>query len=218
MTQEPHARDRRAFLAITVSALALSGCSDLLGPPPPPQIYVLRPEFAAPVTPTARVDWSLSIMRPSAAGTLDSDRIALIQPDAKMDYYANAQYPDALPGLVQTALLDGFEKNGALAGVARDSDALHADYDLFLDIKDFEARYAVADGVPEAVVTVTARLATAHGRAIAGSVTLSQNVPASANNVGAVTVALQQALTAVVSGIVTWTLSFPAPATQLPSH
>jgi cholesterol transport system auxiliary component len=212
MTHPTH--HRRAFLAVTASALALSGCGDLLGPPPAPQMYVVRPDFPAPATPPAKLAWSLSIMRPSAPGALDSDRIAILQPDAKMDYYADAQYPDALPGLVQTALLEGFEKNGALAGVARDSDALHADYDLFLDIKDFEARYAVADGVPEAMVTITARLATAHGRAIAGSLTLSQSVPASANSVGAATQALQQALTAVASGIVSWTLSFPAPPSQ----
>jgi cholesterol transport system auxiliary component len=137
MTNTPALRNRRAFLVLTVSALALCGCSDLLGPPPSPQIYGLRPDFPAPTTPPAPVSWSLSIMRPTTDATLDTDRIALVQPDAKIDYYANVQYSDTVPALVQTALLNGFEKNGALAGVARDSDGLHADYELFLDIKDF---------------------------------------------------------------------------------
>jgi cholesterol transport system auxiliary component len=207
-------QDRRAFLLFSTAALALGGCGSLLGLPPAPQIYMIRPEFSSATTPPAKVSWSLSIMRPTGSAALDSERIAIIQPDAKMDYYANAQYPDSLPNLVQTVALNAFEKSGALVGVAREVDALHADYDLFIDIKDFEARYAVADGVPEALVTLTARLVTAHGRNVAGSITLSQIVPASANSVTAAVAALQLALAAVASRVVAWALTYPTPPSQ----
>ena len=209
--------DRRAFLLLSgASALMLTGCGGLFGPPPAPAIYVLRPDFPAPAAAPAKPAWSLAIMRPSAPASLDTDRIALLQPDGILDYYADAQYPDSLPGVVQTVLLNAFEASAAPAAVARDSDALHADYNLLVDIKDFQANYSVRDGVPEARVTLTARLATAHGRAVVGSVTLSQHAPASANSVGAAAQALQQALAAAASGIVAWALSFPAPVTPLP--
>ena len=201
---------RRDFLLLSGASLALAGCGDLLGPPPSPPIYVL--EAPAPLQPMAKLPWSLSVMRPSAASALNNDRIPLIQPDLTLDYYANANLPDAIPDLVQAALVQAFEKSGALAGVAREADALHADYDLFIDIKDFELRYAVKDGVPEALVTLTARLATGYGRAVAGVTSVTQRVPASANSVAAAVAALGQALGAVAAGIVTWAVIFPAPA------
>jgi cholesterol transport system auxiliary component len=208
--------DRRNFLMLGGASLALAGCGDLLGPPPAPPIYIL--EAPAPVQAMARLPWSLSVMRPSAPSALDTERIPLIQPDLTLDYYANANLPDAIPDLVQAALVAAFEKSGAPASVARESDALHSDYDLFIDIRDFELRYAVRDGVPEALVALTARLATAHGRAVAGTTDVTQRVPASANSVAAATAALGQGLGAACAGIVAWAATFPAPATQLPSR
>ena len=205
--------NRRNFLMLGGASLALAGCGDLLGPPPAAPIYVL--EAPAPLQPMAKLPWSLSVMRPSAPAALDGERIPLIQPDLTLDYYANANLPDAIPNLVQAALVTAFEKSGAPASVARESDALHADYDLFIDIRDFEANYAVKDGIPEAVVTLTARLATSHGRAVAGTTQVTQRVPASANSVAAATAALGHALGAASAGIVTWAVTFPAPASQV---
>lgn len=205
----------RNFLILGSAALALSGCgADLLGPPPPPPIYVL--EAPSPVTAMAKLPWSLSVMRPTAPNALGGQRVPLIQPDLTLDYYANAELPDAIPDLVQSALVQAFEKSGAPSSVAREADALHADYDLFIDLKDFEVRYGVKDGVPEALVSMTARLATSHGRIVAGSTTVTQRVPATANTVAAATAALGQALGAASAGIVTWAATFPAPATQTP--
>ncbi len=206
-------RSRRIFL-LGGASLALAGCGDLLGPPPSAPIYVIE----APVTlpPLPRLPWSLSVMRPTAPAALSTERIPLIQPELTLDYYANANLPDTIPDLVQAALVAAFEKSGALAGVAREADALHADYDLFLDIKDFELRYAAKDGVPEALVNLTARLVTAHGRAVAGATTVTQRLPASANSVTAATAALGQALGAAAAGIVIWAAGFPMPAPERP--
>jgi cholesterol transport system auxiliary component len=202
--------NRRDFLLLGGASMALAGCGDLLGPPPSPPIYVL--EAPAPLQPMARLLWSVSVMRPTAPSALSTERIPLIQPDLTLDYYANADLPDAIPDLVQSALVAAFEKSGAPTNVAREADALHADYDLFLDIKDFELIYAVKDGIPEALVTVTARMATAHGRAVAGVTTVTQRVPATANSVAAAAVALGHALGAAAAGIVTWAVTFPMPA------
>ncbi|HWU54790.1 MAG TPA: ABC-type transport auxiliary lipoprotein family protein [Rhizomicrobium sp.] len=207
---------RRLFL-IGASSLAVSACGGNLlglGPQEPGAIYPLRPVF----TPGegAKVAWALSILRPDLAGGLDSDRIVLHQPDGTMDFYAKATYPDRLGAIVQQALLDGFEMSGRIAAVAPEQAALHADYNLVSEVKDFSAHYAQVDGVPSVTVSMTAKLTTAHGRAIVASFSTSQTVNASANSAGAAAQALRQALGTVVTQIVNWALTAPMPATQQP--
>ena len=201
--------DRRAFLCLSAAALTLVGCGDLVGPPEASPIYVMRPSF--PVAPAQKVTWSLALVRPNAPGALDTDRIALIQPGGVMDYYARAQFPDPLPALVETALLDAFIRTSALPGVGRAAEGLRSDYHLFTDIREFEARYAVADGIPDVVVTLDARMVVSRGRAVAGNMSATRTVRAAANSVPAVTQAMSEALAGVVGEIVSWALVFPQP-------
>lgn len=208
---------RRLFLT-GISSLALSACSgNLIGPPEAGPIYMVAPKFAAQPAGGEKVKWALAILRPDMAGGLDTDRIALTQPDGTMDYYANATYPDRLPNIVQHALLDGFEACGRIDAVAREQDALHADYNLAVEIKDFAAHYSQKDGIPAVTVALTVKLTTAHGRDIVGNFSTSQTAAASANSAGAATEALQQALGTVVTRIVNWTLTAPFPVSQQPA-
>jgi cholesterol transport system auxiliary component len=199
---------------VGASALALSGCGkDLIGPPEASPIYVVKPQFpAAPAG--VKVPWALSILHPEMTGALDSERIALFQADGSMDYYAKATYPDRLSPIVQHALLDGFEASGRIDAVATEEAALHADYDLAIDVKDFAAHYNAPDSVPSVTVSITVKLATAHGRAIVGSFSTVQTGSASVNSAAATAQALQQALGAAVKAIVDWALTFPMPVSQ----
>lgn len=197
--------DRRLFLS-GAAALSLSACGgDLIGPPEAGPIYPLRPSFAAAGGP--KVSWALSILRPDVPGGLDSDRIALLQANGTMEYYANATYPDRLNAIIQRALVDGFLASNRVDAVAREQEALHADYNLFVSVKDFQANYTVQDGVPEAVVTMNAKLTTAHGRKIIGNFNVVKTINAGVNNTGAATQALSQALGQAVTDIVSWTLA-----------
>jgi len=148
-----------------------------------------------------------------AAG-LDTDRIALTQADGTMDYYAKATYPDRLPNIIQHALLDGFEASGRIDRVAREEDALHADYNLDVEVKDFAAHYSQPDGIPGVTVTIMVKLTTAHGRDIVGSFSTTQTGTDSVNSAGATAQTLQQALAAAVTQIVDWALKAPFPVTQ----
>src|ERR1700761_2080476 len=152
---------RRLFV-IGASSLVLAACGNILGPPAASQIYVLRP--AQPTQGGGKVAWALSIVKPDASDSLDTDRIALAKSDTQLDYYANAVWPDRLPNLIQTNLLAGFEATNRIDSVARDEDALHADYELSTDIRDFEAHYATPDGAPTATVTIIAHMAEVHSR------------------------------------------------------
>jgi cholesterol transport system auxiliary component len=199
----------RRLVLIGVSALSLSACGkDLLGPPEPGPIYPVRPTFAA--VGGEKVSWALAILRPDVPGGLDSDRIALMQPGGSLDYYAKATYPDRVSPLVQQVLLDAFETSGRIDAVAPEQAALHADYNLVTEVKDFAAHYSQPDGIPSVTVAITAKLTTTHGRAIVSSFAATQTGTASANSAAAVTQALQQALGTCVTQIVGWALSAPA--------
>jgi cholesterol transport system auxiliary component len=203
--------ERRIFLT-GAAALALSGCSgDLIGPPAAGQIYTVRPSFAAPGADATKVGWALAIMRPNVPGGLDSDRIALFQPGGIQDFYAGATYPDRVPALIQSALLDGFEASNRIGAVAREQDALHADYNLVVEVKDFAAHYPARDAIPSVTAAMTAKLVAAHGRRIVGSLAVSHSLNADANSAAAVTQALGTALGQCVQEIVAWTLAQPAP-------
>jgi cholesterol transport system auxiliary component len=107
--------------------------------------------------------------------------------------------------------------SGRIAAVAPEQAALHADYNLVTEVKDFSAHYAQADGTPSVTVSITAKMTTAHGRAIVSSFSTMKTVNAPANSAGAVAQALQQALGTAVSEIVNWALTAPMPATQQPA-
>ena len=201
--------DRRHFL-VSACALALAGCGgNLLGPPDAGPMYVVRPAFT-PAT-GVKVGWSLSVLRPDVPGGLDNERIALVQPDGTLDYFAKATYPDRVSSSIQQSLLDGFEASGRIDAVAREEDALHSDYNLLIELKDFAAHYATQDGVPTVTVALNAKLTTAHGRKIIASQSFTQTGNAGANSTAAAVQALQQALGTVTRQVVDWTLT-TAPA------
>jgi cholesterol transport system auxiliary component len=122
-----------------------------------------------------------------------------------------------VPPMVQQALLDGFEASGRIDAVALEQAALHADYNLVTDVKDFAAHYSQPDGIPGVTVSITAKLTTTHGRVIVSSFSTVQTATASLNSAAAVAQALQQALGAAVKAIVDWTLTAPMPATSQPA-
>jgi cholesterol transport system auxiliary component len=201
--------DRR-YLVLGASALLLSACGgNLIGPPEPGAIYVVRPSF--PAGSGDKVNWSLALLQPDVPGGLDNDRIALVQPTGILDFYANATYSDRLPATVQQSLLDGFEASGRIDAVSRDEDALHADYNLLVEVKDFAAHYATQDGVPSVTVALDVKLTTTHGRKIIAHAAFTQTANASVNSTAAAAQALQQALGAAVKQVVDWTLN-TAPA------
>jgi ABC-type uncharacterized transport system auxiliary subunit len=163
--------DRRLML-LSASAFVLAGCGGLgLGPSNPDEmIYVLQPALTTPPPGGTPANWALAVDVPGASDSIDTRRIALIKSDSTMDYYANAQWPDRLPVLVQTALVAAFQAGGRVPSVSRTQDALHADYELGVEIRDCAAHYEAADdkgkpnGNPTVSVTLIAQMSTVHGR------------------------------------------------------
>ncbi|HWE06920.1 MAG TPA: ABC-type transport auxiliary lipoprotein family protein [Rhizomicrobium sp.] len=199
---------RRHMVLAGAAMLALAGCGSLLGPSSPPlQLYRLRPAFPAAGGPF--VSWQLAVARPSAPQSLDTERIALMR-GALMDYYADAQWSDSVPRLVQSLLVEAFERSGRILAVAAESGGVHGDYTLECEIRDFDAQYATDNGAPTVIVAIEAKLLGPQGKVVA-SLEAKQAEPASANSVPSVVAAFDQAIAATLTQIVTWALGAPPP-------
>lgn len=210
MIKESHPINRRALLASTASALVLSACGSMIGPPDAAPIYVLDP--ANPPHADGRpVPWQLAIVLPEASDTLDTTRIALLQPTGQLDFFANASWQDRLPFVVQSALVEAFEASGRTPGVGRDSEGIKTDYLLITDIREFEAHYAAVDTSPIAQVRIEAKLVSARTRMIVQSLDAHSEVLAGQNSVASVVAAMNQALANVQAQIVDWALNAPLP-------
>src|SRR5262249_19329891 len=138
------------------AAFLVAGCQVLKGPTIP-QLYVLRPQV--PPSMGAPVNWRLSVAAPDAVASLDSPRIALTRSATTMDYFANAAWTDRVPLLLQRQLIQAFDSSGRIVSVDRDTSGLEADYLLQTEIKEFQARYDSADGPPQIVISIQAKLA-----------------------------------------------------------
>ena len=200
---------RRGMLA-SGAALGVAGCSGLIGPPPAPQLYVLHPDFQ-PIADAPNVPWQLTVAVPVTPESLDTGRIALMRAPNVMDYYANSAWTDSVPQLVQSLLVEAFQKSGRIAAVGRDGQGIRADYILQTEIRDFEAYYAVADTPPKARVSFTVSLVGALQREVISTLQVQQEAQAGANNLPSITAAFTQAAGAAITEIVAWTLKTPVP-------
>jgi len=188
-------------------ALSLSACAgNLIGPPSPAAaLYVLRPEFG-PVSGGAPVRQQLVVAVPAAPAALDIERIALERGANVLDYYAQSQWTDRLPLVVQSLLVEGFEKSGQVAAVAREGTGIRADVVLETELRQFEAYYAVPDTPPEIRITMVAKLVGVTNRSVIDTTEVSRTARASANTLQSVIAAFTVAADEALKEIVRWTI------------
>ena len=208
MTARPRHHRFRPFVILALIPL-LAGCGGLLSSPPKRQLYRVNPTlaFAAGLPHVAA---QLVVAQPSAPAGLDTERIALSRAPLSLDYFADAQWADRMPFLVQSALVEGFEKSAAIPGVGPDNGSLSADFVLETAIRDFEAIYDAPDAPPHISVALDAKLIRMPARRVVAQISVSRDAKASANAVPDVVAAFDSALGGAVTQVVTWTLDNPA--------
>jgi cholesterol transport system auxiliary component len=202
------ARRLSPWLAIG-AAIALAGCGGILSEPPQRKLYQLK----APVSFTAPQRHSsaqLLLALPNAPAGLDTERIALSRSLMSLDYFADAQWTDRAPLLVQTALLDGFEKSGAVPAVGRDSAGLRADFILETDLRDFAANYDSPSGPPRIAVAFNVKLIKIPERKIIAVKSVTRQQPAAADTIPEIVRAFDAALGGAVEEAVRWAVAQPA--------
>jgi len=190
-------------------ALAVTGCASLLGLGPAPHLYRVTPKSTYPANlPHPSVQILVDV--PLAPAGLDTTRIALSHSAVSIDYFADSEWTDRLPQLVQTALLESFENSRAITAIDRESIGLRADFILKTEIRHFEALYDSPNGPPVVWVAIITRLVAPSGREIVAQSSFERREQASANEIPRIVVAFDEALGAVINDIVVWTASNPA--------
>jgi cholesterol transport system auxiliary component len=205
--------DRRHLLLAGGAAFVLAACATGNRQT---QIYVLRPDIPNN-PPGQKVNWELAVAVPYAAGSLNSERIALTRTAATLDFFADSAWTDQLPVLLQNCLIESFEKSGRIKGVSRETAGLQADYALETEVRDFAAHYEAAENAPEVVVRIAAKMVKLPDRTIVSTFDSVQRSTATENRVPAVVSAFNVALTASLREIVAWTLSAPGAAAPAPA-
>ncbi len=204
----PTARLSRRFVP-SVLTLTLAGCSGLLGGGEPVHLYRLTPKSTYPPGLPHR-SVQLLINEPLAPAGLDKSRIALTRSPVSIDYFADSEWTDRAPLLVQTAILQSFENSRTITAIDRESMGLRADFILETEIRHFEAVYDSANGPPEVWVAIIVRLLNPSTREVVAQTSFERHQRASANDVPSIVSALDEALGGVMKEIVVWTVTNPA--------
>jgi phospholipid/cholesterol/gamma-HCH transport system substrate-binding protein len=121
--------------------------------PPPKTVYNLK-AAAAPATPGKPLKAQLVISEPTTVVMLDTQRI-LFSPANDSAEFANSQWADTIPRLLQARLIQSFENYDIAHAPLRNSDGAEADYQLVIDIREFQVD---ASAQPVARIAFSARL------------------------------------------------------------
>jgi cholesterol transport system auxiliary component len=190
---------RSSALALTVALLA--GCSVFKSNALPEQTFVLRP--SAPVAAGVTVPAGIQLLRPVIEPGLDSQRLVLVRPGNRMDYYAGARWTGTLADVWQSLAAQRLRASGAFASVDTDRGGFVAQYVLAITVRRFEAEYgADSEAAPTVYVLLECTLGDRAGRATLASFDVATNVQADANRLGAVVAALERAANDAVTQVI----------------
>jgi cholesterol transport system auxiliary component len=168
---------------------------------PPPSTYLLS-VTPQPVPGSVPMPFDLTVVMPRVRTGLDTDRIAALYPDGKLDYFARARWTGPLDEVVQDLVLQSFR--GRFRNVGTDTSAFNAGYWLEIEVVDFQAEYdgsRPADG-PTVHVQLLARVGNAGDRRMLGNFEADERQPAADNRLTAVVAAYDAAANRALGAIV----------------
>ena len=204
-------------LAAAALVLLTAGCAfELPGTGAPPRMYVLTPKSTFGES-MPSVDWQLLIEVPASPAGINTALISLSDSPIEMRYFANANWTDQAPKMVQTLLVESFENSNRIIAVGREAIGLRADYILKTELREFQAEYpsplpresAETEGttIPPVIrVRLNAKLIQLPRRDIVASDTFEYKVAAEANSMVALIGAFDEALGKTMKRLVEWTL------------
>ena len=189
-------------LGALAAATALGACS-LLSSPDPVQLYRFGGTQAEgrAVSPAQPVD--IALRRIEFAQAVRSERILGVT-GTEAAYIKGARWLAPAPDLFTDALESAFASGASRVRLLGPREVTPGNQTLDIDVRTFEAHYAVRDGAPTVVVIARARLLN-RDRTIDAEETFESSVPASANRVAAIVDAFDAATAAVTRDIVAWT-------------
>lgn len=180
-----------AFAALSVSAVSLAGCVNLLpNPEVPLALIALPPDRAA--APSSPLQADVSVLPPDSSRAYSGVDIA-VSSGQELVYLADVRWADAAPRLVQNAVVNALSKAGGDGRVTTAQQGVHADYELRWRIVDL----SVSKEVGPVRVSLSASLVDSDSRrSVAQAQVEATGTPASSaprDRAAALAVAAQQA-------------------------
>ena len=182
--------------AALMSSLALTGCFSGLfsSKQPPEQVYYLRAPSAA--TPLAAPDNgrapSVRVGHPVPDPGLESTRIILVQPDHRMSFFTGARWPGPVTDMLEALTVQTLRASGQYVSVEDSVSPFPSDFLLQTTVRRFEADYD-AGAVPDVYVVLDCIVGRREGRDVVATFVVSGKASASANRLGDVVAAFEQA-------------------------
>jgi phospholipid/cholesterol/gamma-HCH transport system substrate-binding protein len=169
----------------------------------PPRIFELAAATTFPgITklPTAQ----LQVPEPTALGVFDSEKILVRRNDsADGPGLGNAQWPDVLPKVVQTRIVQSFENARYMRALGRAPEGTRSDFQLLIDIRAFQVS-AGSEAIAE--VELAARIVGAEGGIVKADV-FRATMPVATLDAATSAKALSDAFVKVATDLVIWTCS-----------
>lgn len=91
---------------------------------------------------------ALAVAPPRASAALDTERIAVVRPDSRFDYFSGVRWAESAPQMLQQLLVRALADDGRFATVVAAPSRVPADLTLDVELRSFEAVYAGEAGVP----------------------------------------------------------------------
>lgn len=186
--------------------LAVAGCTGSLfkSNAPPPTQYQLT---ASPASSQVDIPVDLAVLTPRVRPGLDTDLIAALYSDRRLDYFAGARWSGPLDEVVQDLALQAFRARAKLKSLHTDESAFASGYWLELEVADFQAEYARSRAAgpgapPVAHVHLLGRVGGSVDRRLLGQFEADERAPAADNRLAAIVEACNQAADAALAKIV----------------
>ena len=171
-------------------AATLSGCGGMLTSDQPPEhVYWLEAaSLRLGGAPTG--DVPDQIVAVDTVPGLDTDRILVNGPGARLNYYAGARWPDHLPEVLTATVRLSLESSGRFGRVSSGTQVTGSEWLLELELREFFAVVVAADSPPEVHVQLVGHLNCGVGGA---AVSATARTPAEKNSLSRIVAAFQNA-------------------------
>jgi len=191
-----------ALLSVTLAACAGSLFKNKAAPP---TMYMLRatPKTPAVDPPSNDLLSDLAVLRPRVRAGLDTDRIAALYPDRRMDYFADVRWSGPLDEVLQDLAVQEFRGNPSLRNVSADASVFASAYWLEIEVMDFQAEYPATGSPPTVHVHLQARLGNSGDRHILARFEPDVHEGAADNRMSAIVDAYNRAADSALAEIAT---------------
>jgi len=135
----------------------------------------------------------IAVAQPQVRPGLDTDRIAVLYPDRRLDYFAASRWGGTTDSILRSVLMESLRNGAGLRGVQAETSAFRAGYLLQTEVVDFQAEYADSAGAPSVHVQLIVTLGRYDARQPMASFAVEARVPAASNSLSSVVEAFEKA-------------------------